>query len=285
VYNIRWGLVFAAIALVISVFLGIISGVTLPYILLRSLVLTLIFFGMGYGIRVLVDSFFPELLFDDNESSAEITFDRPGSRVNITLGGGGGEYAVPEKTAGSDDMQDLGNIEDLISGAFRPKTESRAEVQQQAIDRSQEEDYNSPGADLFDDDQGGKFPSFEPSAFGPSGFEPSGFEPSGFESSGGEAETKSAPVSGPAFTPSFGDDSGDGLGGLPDLDSMATAFSGSFDVEDSSPAPGQAPPPQSFEEGDSGQYNKGNKPQPLKGDFNPKELAEGIRTVLIKDKG
>jgi hypothetical protein len=28
----------------------------------------------------------------------------------------------------------------------------------------------------------------------------------------------------------------------------------------------------------------GNKAQPLKGDFNPKELAAGIRTVLNKEK-
>jgi len=32
------------------------------------------------------------------------------------------------------------------------------------------------------------------------------------------------------------------------------------------------------------QYNKGNKAQPMEGDFDPQELAQGIRTVLNKDK-
>jgi hypothetical protein len=63
---------------------------------------------------------------------------------------------------------------------------------------------------------------------------------------------------------------------LPDLDSLANAFLPSSggeggDVPDvSSPAPERKPLP-------------GRKPQKLDGDFNPKDLAAGIRTVLNKE--
>ena len=49
------------------------------------------------------------------------------------------------------------------------------------------------------------------------------------------------------------------------------AFMPSVEIEE---APEQSAP----------RYNKGNKPEPMKGDFSPKELAEGIRSVLSKDK-
>jgi len=276
VYNFRWGLSFAAVALVISVALGIISGVNVFHIFLRTMLFVFIFFGLGMGTRALIDNFFPELLFDDDEGEAQITFDQPGSRVNITLGSVG-EYAVPEKYTASGETEELGNIEDLISGAFKPHSPEKAEVSPQSafkgIDRSGEADYNDPGANLFDDDSGGfQFQNFGQSdEAGAAG---------GIAGTDEEAET--APFRKPEFTPSFGDDS-DGLGGLPDLDIMASAFSSGFGAE-SAPVQAQPQPSPFDDDVEQASYNTGNKPQPLQGDFNPKELAMGIRTVLSKDK-
>jgi hypothetical protein len=65
----------------------------------------------------------------------------------------------------------------------------------------------------------------------------------------------------------------DSSGGFPDLDDLAGSFMGDAD-EDPMPAHEEALPVRS---------PVGNKPQELGGDFNPKELAAGIRTVLSKD--
>jgi len=270
VSSIKWGVTLGIIAAIISSVLGVISGVVMTYILIRAVIFLFVFFALGTGIRVMIDNYFPELLYFDDGSDSKITFDQPDSHINITLGGIG-EYAVPEMYRDSRDSQELGNIEDLISGnfkvhsAFEPNvvdsTPAASEHGSEGIDLKREDDYNITRDSFSAMPQ--EFVSFQ---------EP---EPE----SGPESET-SKPVTfeKPVFTPVFGDDSGD-LGVLPDLGSMATAFSTGFDVEEATAMPhlgDEAEPSQM-------QYNKGNKPQQLKGDFNPKELAEGLRTVLSKD--
>jgi hypothetical protein len=264
VINYKWGFIPAIFALLVSVMLGFISGAGFSHIILRGLVFAAVFFGLGLGMWFVVNTYFPELLVTDGDidDAAE-----KGSRVDITVDSTG-EYAVPElyRTAGSPD--ELGNIEDLISGRFKVESES--------VDRNQEEGYNDktqsdPDSgnidfeDLFQDQGAG-----------------------GFDKS---VEGK------PVFTPSFVDDAG-GLGGLPDLDAMSMAFSsmGEFSGEPSPISGGSKGASSGFggnssffndvegTDSVSSRYNTGNKPQPLKGDFNPEELAKGIRTVLSKDK-
>jgi len=290
VSNLRWGFILGITALIISFALGLVSGVSLFYVFVRSIVFFFVFFGLGAGIRVVISTYFPELLFLDDETESPITFDQPetGSQVDITLGSSG-DYAIPELYRNNDD-QELGNIEDLISGVFKPRSsgslfetpktafndrpESRSEFQSinnsdepgdikwtsplPTIDRNEEDDYN--------DRKGGGAPE--------------DFQFEEFQGSPEVFET-AAPYK-PVFTPSFGDDSG-GLGGLPDLDAMAMAFSPNFSGEQAQAQP-QSQHPNSFEEQEPVVYNKGNKAQPMKGDFNPKELAQGIRTVLSKEK-
>jgi len=200
---------------------------------------------LGFSVRLLINSFLPELLAADEESGVQLNFGQPGSRVNITLDTAG-EYAVPELYKTASDPDELGNIEDLVSGIFKPSRES--------IDRKQEEGYN---------DTGGVQNTFNPDPFqGMSAFE-------------------KAPAEKPVFTPAFGDDSegSEGLGGLPDLDAMAMAFSPGFGGGSSygGGASSEAAEPE------RSRY-VGSKPQPLEGDFSPKELAKGISTVLSKDK-
>jgi len=240
----RWGSIAAIFALIVSVGLGLITGVSAFHIFIRALVFSAVFFGFGFALRLSINNFFPELLLDNEEFEGLNNFAQPGSKVNITLDISG-EYAVPElyKTAGNPD--ELGNIEDLVSGIFKPS--------QEGIDRKQEEGYNSTEG--------------VQSVFNPDPFQDAPV----FEKASAEK---------PAFTPSFGDDS-EGLRGLPDLDAMATAFSPGFGGGSSySGAAGS-----SSEEMDSSQPRHiGNKPQPLKGDFSPKDLAKGISTVLSKEK-
>ena len=254
-FNFKWGLIASAAALIISIVLGIISGVAIFHIIIRALIFAVVFFGLGIGIYMLINSFFPELLSMDEGASEQAGFDQPGSRINITLDNAG-EYAVPELYRNSGEPQELGNIEDLVSGAFKPRiVEPSFQTEGfEGIDQKGEDDYNSMGGDQDAGNQEGfKFQDL-----------------ASFEETPNENKA-------PVFTPIFGDDSA-GLGGLPDLDSMAMAFSSDF-----GDPPVQAHPQTSEDEKPS-QYNKGNKPQPLKGDFDAKELAEGIRTVLKKEK-
>ncbi|MCL2765875.1 MAG: hypothetical protein FWD40_11460 [Treponema sp.] len=256
---LKWGITAAIFALFFSVFMGFISDVNIFHIILRGFIFSAVFFGLGFGLRFMINNFFPEMLYkDDDQVSQE--YDQAGSRIDIVVDSSG-EYAVPELY--KSESQELGNIEDLISGVFKTKSDDdgiKHPYGASGIDALREAGYNNAGLaeDEFQD-----FSVFE---------KPIAEKPAAFK---------------PQFTPSFGDDSG--LGSLPDLDMMARAFSS---VSESAPAPKSAAPaavlpmapmfqPEEIEPIRS-QYT-GNKPKTLDGDFDPRSLAEGIRTVLSKD--
>jgi hypothetical protein len=263
VINYKWGLISAIFAFLISLLLGAVSGSSFNHIILRALAFALVFFGLGIGMWFVINSYFPELLAAESDAELPDSLEKS-SRVSITVDSAG-EYAVPElyKTAGSPD--ELGNIEDLISGVFKVRSES--------VDRKQEDSYNEERVQNVSDrgniDFGDLFPDQDTDSF--------------------ENSVEERPV----FTPSFVDDAG-GLGSLPDLDAMAMAFSsgggplpgyGGGSKGSSSGFGGVSSALNDYEETDSfSSRNTGNKPQPLKGDFNPEEIAKGIRTVLSKDK-
>ena len=273
----RWGIFSAVFAALVSVALGMLFGVRLFDIILRVFIFGIVFFGLGFGLRFVIGSFLPELLLSDEESAQQDSYDQSGSQVDITIDGTG-EYAVPELFKTSDDPEEMGNIEDLISGVFRPKDDNQGfapVVSASGVDGNFETGYNSTG--FFQESDGFN-------------------DMSVFEKTDREDQAEDTPV----FTPSFGDDSDSGLGGLPDLDMMARAFSSSFggspapapsQVSASEPAqaasssiPMMAPaqPEETFEP--ERVRMSGNKAETLDGDFDPKSLAEGIRTVLSKDK-
>ena len=276
--SVRWGAITGITACFLSVFLGVLFDVRIFHIILRGFIFGTVFFGFGFGLRVVINSFFPELLYNDDES---ITQDQGqiGSQINITLDSAG-EYAVPELFKNDGDQQEMGNIEELIAGIFRPggASESRTSAPKPSfspIDAMREAGYNNVG--------GGQDDLQDLSVFQ---------RPS--------AESQSAAQQ--QFTPAFGDGDDSGLGGLPDLDMMARAFSsasGGSSAAESMPSPSfePMPPPPSMSsmssmpmmaEIDSVVESaraplSSNKPQALEGDFDPKSLAEGIRTVLSKD--
>jgi len=262
VVNFKWGLVPAVFALFVSVMLGVISGSSMNHIILRALVFAVVFFGFGIGMWFLVSNYFPELLAADSDVTLQDENEKTGSQVNITIDNAD-EYAVPELYKTADSSDELGNIEDLVSGAFKVRSES--------VDRKQEESYNRGRYQSVPENENIDFQDM---------FQ----ETDNFDKSFEEK---------PVFTASFVDDAG-GLGGLPDLDEMAMAFSsggGSLPIGQgggskgaSSGFSGVSSASSDFEETDSFSQNKGNKPVPIKGDFSPKELAEGIRTILSKDK-
>ena len=273
--NIKWGITAGGVALFISVIMGILSGVGGFYIFLRALIFLFVFFGIGFGLRLMINSFFPELLFSDDGTAVQET-EQAGSQVNIILDSIG-EYAVPELFKSQSD--ELGNIEDLLSGGFTAAVRQKPSA---GIDRKREAGYNKfevlPEADNFS--SGGLSAGFNQEA---------GFKPTDAQSY-------------QSFTPSFGDDME--LSGLPDLDVMARAFSGASaggppieaaaggfgagmsDLPSLEPASGitsSASPVFEAEEMERRTMSS-NKAQPMQGDWDAKGLAEGIRTVLSKER-
>ena len=267
--NFKWPIFFSAAAFVISVGLGIISGVTVLLIILRAIVFAVFFFGLGFALKFLITNYYPELFLQRDATESQYPADQKSPEEPMTIDTTG-EYAVPELYKAAGDQDELGNIEDLISGTFRSGEES--------VDLTEEESYNGEGI------QSEMEVKFNASAAGKQ-------ETINFDDMFGD-DTAAYDEPGPQsaqnqdFTPSLGNDS-DGLGGLPDLDSMAMAFGGvaSFPETGGSSFGDdlESVPPGRMDEPAESHYT-GNKPQPLKGDFNPQELAKGISTVLAKEK-
>jgi len=278
VSNFKWGLIGAIGAFVVSILLGIVSSVGVFYIFIRAIIFAVLFFGLGFGMRFILNSFLPELL--ENESGSGDEYSESGEEYsgneNVVSDNTSGEYAVPELFKSP--SQDMGNIEDLISGSFRRRANGSGKYSE-GIDDYPEEGYN--GSRGIQDISMPEESSYTD-----------------------DLQASNSTQEKPVFTPSFGDDTG--LGGLPDLDMMARAFSGFSGAPAPAPAFVSTPvqdnsgfeqagyedssldmpsmPSSSFEGNKPASRDTGNKPQALQGDFNPKELAEGLRAVLSKDK-
>jgi hypothetical protein len=288
VINIKWGVAAAIGAFLISVLMGLISGVDFFNLIMRALLFTAIFFGLGFGLRFLINSFFPELLMMDDslagDSYGKTGYEQPGS-ISITIDNTG-EYAVPELYKSPNDPHEMGNIEDLIAGVFSNRSggRSRPKAVAKGVDVNTEAGYNNGGIQELSVDIPEEIPFLD-------------------DDTEENSTIDNTPMNKPDFTPSFGDDDS-GMDGLPDLDMMARAFSSGFSAQTGftpAPPPSASPiqqassvpsmpedipaempsPVEEVERQTS--YYKGNRPEPMKGDFNPKELAEGLRAVLSKD--
>jgi len=295
--NFRWGVIAAIAAVFISVALGILFQVNPVHIMARAFIFGAVFFGLGFGLRFAINSFLPEILYINEEGASDA--DHESAHIDITLDSMG-EYAVPELFK-TDDEEEMGNIEDLISGAFRPgfasdQPESKPRTFD-GLDGRSESGYNDAG---FFNELESEVPEADASSEGALDSTYQGFTPIPIEDGDSfqdmsvfQKPESAVPVAKPAsseeqFTPSFSEGDSE-LGGLPDLDMMARAFS-SFGAADppssGSAAPvSSAPPPGALaeDEPDRGQY-KGNKPQALQGDFEAKDIARGLSTLLSKDK-
>jgi hypothetical protein len=171
--------------------------------------------------------------------------------VNITVDDSSG-YAIPGVNVNSQNPEEVGNIEDLVMGIFQSSS--------RALDQSEDSGYNSRDGSLHDISIGYSF----------------GFQDAA-SLDGNGAGNKSASSS--QFSSSnLGDDPAGLGGGLLDFDAMASIFS-SGSKGDS----GQGQP-QTYESGESLRKPQSKKPEQLKGDFSPQELAKGISTVLSKEK-
>ena len=260
VINVKWGVYAAIVALVLAFTTSLALGqASFGAAVLRGLVFAGLFFVLGTGAWTLINNYIPELLFPEtNNDAASNIFGSGssglessdsqsyGSRVNITLGDGS-DAALPDNNVA--DAEEVGNIADLVSGAIDPAEEAK---RQRGLDGMTDTGYTDSG--------GGVTPSL--ADFGES------------TSLGGFAESAPAAADNSGgFNMNFDNFAlGGGGGGL-------EPFGDSFSLPPDSGA--------AAKENDVFVPERkvtGNKPMALEGDFNPKDIAAGIRTVLETDK-
>jgi len=249
VINVRWGVYAAGAALLLAFTTSLALGqASFGVAVLRALAFAGLFFVLGTGAWTLINNFIPELLVPETNDAAANIFGSGssglessdsqsyGSRVNITLGEGS-DAALPDNNGA--DVEEVGNIADLVSGAVDPAEEAK---RQRGLDGISESSYNGIA---------------EETAITMESFaEPS---PAAEESGGISMNFDSFALGG-------------GTTGLePFGDSFALpSASGAAAKEEDIFVPERKV--------------AGNTPMALEGDFNPKDIALGIRTVLETDK-
>jgi hypothetical protein len=268
VLDLKFSGIFAGAAFVLSLLIGLISRSTMPMLIVRPLIFAVIFFALSAVIKILVSSKLPELL----EGSAGGDSPRPGSRINILEDDGASDSsamtegfisgALGQASMGArpDDSEDnLGDISELsrrISSLHSSGEDTTAEEGIAGIDQNEKESYTDNGGS-----GGSVVPDFSNMfSAGSSSIE-------GGPPAGGQARAAGASA---GSKKNIGLDSDEGL---PDLDSMAEAFmSGSPGDEGAN------------ERSSPGPSRRSDKTPKWTEDFDAKEIAMGIRSVLKKDK-
>jgi len=264
-FNIKWGGIAAGAAFALALTLSLLLGQTsLPIALLRAVIFAAVFFALGIAAWMLINTFIPELLSTANTGDIAthlFSTGNTGSRVNITVGDAQ-NAALPGQDTGAADGGEVGDFNEL----FTPKD----------IDQTPVTGYTEEGeADGLA--SGNEFAA----TAGEFGVETDEFA-SAFSDAGLDGETEGEEEEGEfsmdfsAFVPGgLGDgDGGDGETDEPDADLDSFSF-----------FPGGAASPATFDEEPAPERKVSrNKPMKLEGDFNAKEIAAGLRTVLEKDK-
>ena len=269
-FNLRISGIVAGAAFVLSFLIGLITCSGMPMLLLRPVIFAFLFFILANAVYFLVNQFLPELT-ERGSPDEDLTL-RPGSRIDITEGdispgdvapGAAFSGPVPPRAfagAQADESEEgLGNITDLVGRrAVSPVSEGEASP---GMDQNAEDSYTK-------DDGIGSFsapepwsPVVQPRFSGGSGTDDTP------AASRETFEARGIPAAGASPAVDL----------LPDLDSMAGAFlpaSGdsepdAVDYSVSTPSP---------------KPSSSSKAPAWAGDFNAKELASGLRTILNKEK-
>jgi hypothetical protein len=249
VFNLKWCAVPGGGGFILSFLVALISGAGFPALLVRPLVFGAFFFVLGGGIWLLVNRFVPDLLLpgEDPEENA------PGSRVDISVGD---RMSGALPAAGSnEEVDDIAKL--ASSGRPAPGAES--------VSPEKGGGENSPGLDQNDE---------------------GGYTEKG-KNAAREAGTGAAKEDLPVY--SDGPPSGEVL---PDLDSMTGSFLSGGKAAGEGPEnaaeswngmDGDSPSGADEARPERERRRTSGKGQSMGGDFNPKDLASAMRTLLSKD--
>jgi len=270
--------VAAVLAFILSLLIGLISRAAMPMLIIRPLIFAVLFFLISGLVSLLVNHFLPELQ-EDGGRNDEIKFS-PGAHLNISEDDlPGSDHSVnnyagkaaPVRAAQPDDSEDnLGNITELVRKRLFPHAETGnvpTGMDQNGSDGytklEESEDYSgqeqsSPGKSLSESDL--PFAGDSDDVSSGSGV-----------SAAASRERKEAKTAGTA------EKLPDSMDFLPDLDSMAGAFLSADGEEESDTTEFSVSTPPL-------KPSSANKAPSWAGDFNAKDMAAGLRTVINKDK-
>jgi hypothetical protein len=273
VINLRWSLIAAAAAFAVSLVLGISIQARILVVFIRALAVGVLFFFLALLIWRLINRYIPDLLRAPSGDLALMPDLESGSRVNITLG----DEAIPRDAAlpPEETVDDsVGNIAEMVNRpAPAENPGSPAPVESPGSPGMGEEGPAAP-------EPLPAFASETPLPMGAPGPAAGQGMDQGSQS-GYTGAGKDSGVSPSMRTPAgvfsgLGDTSG-GIESLPDLDALAGSFL-------SSPAAGEdepVPAPSSSPRPAGGTRSK--RGRSVEEDFNPKELASAIQTILKRD--
>jgi len=254
-FNLKWAVFPAGAAFLLAFLMSLIFGqVGLVIALLRAFIFAIMFFGIGCGAWVLINTYLPDLLLLEGKNASEdgvfptdFSAESPtGSKVDITLGDSE-EPASPAALPGdSYGIDGIGNISDLVSKAMNPAE------QPGDIDQAPSNNYNSELGDMD--------------------FATMSDVPGGLANSD---DTSTADSGGLGDFSSFFD----GLTAKGAMGESEDSLSDLFQTLSTVSAPASSEELAKVER-KTGERNSVE----MKGDFSPKEIAAGIRTVLANEK-
>ncbi|MCL2006748.1 MAG: hypothetical protein FWG77_01550 [Treponema sp.] len=279
-FNLKINIVAAGVAFLLSFLLGILSRSPMPVIFIRPVIFAGVFFMLFAVIQIIANRFLPELFEGGGPAEDEFL---PGSRVNISekeplatpqdytpdppaaTVSYAQQSVVGARPNDSDkELDDISGLSSVSVGEGNrgfmsqsvaeqsPLGESSAE-QSSHVDQNQISDYTDSG-EVEEISVQAKAPVIERAP----------------------VEKQAVPDLPDFFIPGAGGGSGsDDL--LPDLDTMAGAFAPSS--SDAEPESSDFSPAPASKKSSSAKDQAG-----WAGDFVPKDIASGLRTVLLKDK-
>ena len=286
--NFRLSGIVAVIAFILSLMICVLSHNAMPMLIVRPLIFGILFFIITTIAYFLVTRFLPELVDEHSHSGGSVSgignfmdegplaaHAAPGSRIDITEGDAAPSGIQPFMNP-DDSVDELGNISEIMGNTgASPSLEKddSSGMDQNADDGYTKAEGSSSGAgsELPLED----LPTVE-------GFVPLAFEKieridSESGTGNGDSAVRNAPSAAPAKT-ALPADTPDSVDVLPDLDTMAGAFrsdeedgeSDTMEYSVSTPAPKSS--------------KAGKDALPWTEDFNAKDMAMGLRTVLNKEK-
>ena len=283
--NIRACAFIAAAAFILSLLIGIFTRSAMPLLILRPVLFACLFFALSLIITQLISRYLPELLEEGFSSDTSFL---PGSHIDITEGGDPssltpGNFSNDSETQPSfmgaqpDSSDDsIGHISELGTKIASRFESTGNNLQSTGIDANSQSGYNEKGTSaslgsLEAMPEAGDFMPWEPLPLS------GGF--GGQVANEDRREPSPAAASAAPPMPSFESKAGaqasqSSFSGFADLDSMAGAFSSSASERGSETGGYSSPSKRS----------KAQKEASWAEDFNAKQMAEGIRTALKKDK-
>ena len=249
----KWGIIAGLIALILALSTSLLVGHTsFPTAIIRAGIFAALFFILGTGAYTLINHFLPDLLLpgavQEPISNPLMSNESMGTRVNITLADTS-NAALPGKNTEMHSIENLDNINDLMSGAINPAAEAK---KAKDVDQSDFSGYTEDIVELAPLD------SFDTA---------SDFTTELDSSIGGADKSDNFSFSFDDFIPSST--------GIAELDSMDMFSLDTDSREEAEPiTPARS----------SRKSSKNQSTAFSEEDFDPKEIASGVRTVLERDK-